>query len=1054
MSDRAATSRAATRLADTEGAGSEQGLSGAMSTGGPRQWARLRRLLPWMLAALTLGLASTLPLAPVVVDTPEVRWPLDPTDPEPTVALFMPYRPIDIEVTLPCPTIRALATRHQGSNPAVLLGTALPDSGRGRDRSLFVTVTTDAVRITSSGQELWTGPPPAAPDCDVIVRADQSGSGVVVLTDAGPDTILADAPGIPVPEVVAFTTDVVSTDGLSPTVLAHPDARFQSSPTAVKTALAIAHVLALVGCLWLLRSAGRAPLQRRRDRPADDAPRLPGRAPGGRPRLVVGGLADAAVVLTLTGWTAIGPIQTDDFYYSLEARTVDVAGFVGNQVRYFNVPEVPFVLVQTLLAPLADVSASPFVLRLPSLIAGLVVWWLLTRQLVPLLVERPHPALRLVAGIVLLAWWLPWNTTVRPEPFVTLAWTVTLVLALQAIRRRQVWLVGTAAVVAGLAVTITASGLACTTTLVILLPRLWPVFAASRLGAWASLALTVACGSVASTVVFTDSTLASTLAALHVHQVVGPETPWWAESIRYWYLMLGPDPNQRHFARQVVVLTTLVVVVGVSIALLRVTRQSADRTSWAVPALAYLAANAALIPTPTKWSHHLGALAAPGTLALTVAVAVLLRRRPDRWASAALLGTLALTAGVAFHGGNDLVEYSAYGVQPVLPTVLGNPLLWALLGMGTAVAATLGHRRRTSPRPSSWRWPEGIVGTVVAALVTALLVQIGSAALATWRLRDTWSMGRDTVDTLAGRPACGFADWAVALTDPHPLDPLDPLGLAPTTASGELPEELDDYPPATLVPAGIAMWSTWRSEPPSEAVVVETPWLQVTDLAPRDALAVFVTGNTGSGTEVVAEFATQGPAGDAVPVGSRPIDVQAPGGGDPVWQQVILGPSPVLPAGTSLVRLRLTDRNDAEERWVMATDVHRLAGRTLSEVLPDDEPVLVDWPLGFNMPCQEPPRVVDGMVEPVEWLVQSATFAQTPPLTVIDGGGSYSTAPTVSEQTTYPGFVPGVFPYAVWGNLVHWEPRLATGAYRLIPGTRVVDGWRWWPGAGPGPSPD
>jgi hypothetical protein len=75
-------------------------------------------------------------------------------------------------------------------------------------------------------------------------------------------------------------------------------------------------------------------------------------------------------------------------------------------------------------------------------------------------------------------------------------------------------------------------------------------------------------------------------------------------------------------------------------------------------------------------------------------------------------------------------------------------------------------------------------------------------------------------------------------------------------------------------------------------------------------------------------------------------------------------------------------------------------------------------------------------------------------LTVIDGGGSYSTAPTVSEQTTYPGFVPGVFPYAVWGNLVHWEPRLATGAYRLIPGTRVVDGWRWWPGAGPGPSPD
>src|SRR4051794_5118821 len=69
----------------------------------------LRKLLPWALAALTVVLAGSLPLAPVVADTPAVEWPLDPGAPEPTTALFMPYRPIDVTAQLPCATTRALA---------------------------------------------------------------------------------------------------------------------------------------------------------------------------------------------------------------------------------------------------------------------------------------------------------------------------------------------------------------------------------------------------------------------------------------------------------------------------------------------------------------------------------------------------------------------------------------------------------------------------------------------------------------------------------------------------------------------------------------------------------------------------------------------------------------------------------------------------------------------------------------------------------------------------------------------------------------------------------
>jgi arabinosyltransferase C len=112
------------------------------------------------------------------------------------------------------------------------------------------------------------------------------------------------------------------------------------------------------------------------------------------------------------------------------------------------------------------------------------------------------------------------------------------------------------------------------------------------------------------------------------------------------------------------------------------------------------------------------------------------------------------------------------------------------------------------------------------------------------------------------------------------------------------------------------------------------------------------------------------------------------------------------------------------------------------------------------MPCQRPPRVVDGMVEPVTWVVQSQTFANAPPLAFIDGGGSYALLPEVGVATVYPGFTPGAAEEswgsttARWGNLVRFDPALPTDGFRLVPGSRVIPGWTWWPGAGPGPSPD
>lgn len=1040
----------------------------ATGAGAPAGGGRDRsRVLAWVLAGLTLVLALALPLAPVEVDTPEVQWPLDTADPQSTVALFMPYRPIDLQAEIPCAAVTALAERQEpGVAPGVLLATTLPGSERGSARGLRATVTTDNMRILSSGAELYSGDLPTSPDCTITITADQSGT-TVVLDEAGSQPrVLADVPDLAVPEVTAFATDLTAADGTSPTVVAHPDARFQTSPTALKTALVVAHVAALLGCLWMLWRAGPGSLRRRGAPPTDGPPTdeptaepatEAGTAPaptgpagrGGRAWAV---LADVGVVVTLVVWTLIGFIGTDDYYYSAEARTIDSAGYVGNQFRFFNVPEIPFVLHQTLLAPLTELSTQPLVLRLPSLAAGLAVWWLLSRQLVPLLVDRPHPALRVVAGVALLAWWLPWNIGARPEFLITLAWAATLTLALQAIRRDRVWLLGAAALVSGIAVTITASGLSCAATLLVLLPRLWPLLRRSALGLAATIALVVASASVAATIVFADATLATATTALRVHREVGPVEPWYREVLRYWHLTLGDDPAQRTFARQLAVVLTLAVLVGVSVALARITRPDARRTTWAVPALAYVAANLAFFVSPTKWTHHFGALAAPGALLLTVGVAVLVRRRPDLWASGAVAVGLMLTATTAFHGGNHQVEYSAYRVLRDLPSILGNPLAW-VVGVLGVVGAIWWYRRRSAPpgttpdRP----WPEAAVAVVVTALVASVLVQGASASASNILLRDTWSMVGDTTSVLRGDPGCGFADEAVALTSTAvlPVGAVGEPGASPSDDDTVLQNSTENR---EVVPEDVDRWTTFSDEPVDQTVELVTPWFDLAAMTERDVLAMGLAGRPDGGTTVVAEYADAGAGvlAEALPVDPGEVDDLGAG----AWTRENLGARQELPADAALVRFRLTDRNLTADGWLTVSAPYLVVGQPLSELF-DGTSVALDWPIGFNMPCVDPPLVADGMVEPVDWLVFSDTFADSPEITMVDeGGGAYGTVEEVATTTTYRGFLPTTSPDVEWGRLVALDYDLPTDAFRMEEGSRTIAGWGWWPGAGPGPSPE
>ncbi len=96
------------------------------------------------------------------------------------------------------------------------------------------------------------------------------------------------------------------------------------------------------------------------------------------------GSLDVVVIGTLVLWHFIGATTADDGYQYTMARSAQSSGYMSNYFRYFGVPETPFGTPYYYIFGLLDDiwSASPWV-RLPALLAGIVTWLVLSREVVP-----------------------------------------------------------------------------------------------------------------------------------------------------------------------------------------------------------------------------------------------------------------------------------------------------------------------------------------------------------------------------------------------------------------------------------------------------------------------------------------------------------------------------------------------------------------------------------------------------------------------------------------------------------------------------------------------
>jgi len=925
--------------------------------------------------------ALVLPFAPVATEQTTVTWPVPGQPTVSSAALFAPYRPTELTVIVPCSALRAAAAR----------GGAFTVFATGPSGDGLVLRTRAGTAQLLLGNRLVSSTPVigTTTDCRTQLHAGPAGAVATIGT-----TRRIDLAGEPVPEVFAFRTDLDTREAAGMMVTARTVNPFDTSPSGVKKLLIGVQLLAVLVALGLLSIMPN--WQRLKDY---------------RPRWGAI-MVDVGVLGVLGVWAIIGPLTDDDGFATTIARNAALTGNVGNYYRWWNAAETPFALSEQLLAPLTQVSLAPLWLRVPSTVLGMVTWFVVSRGVLgAALPAVAHTVrIRLLAAVFLLAAWLPFNLGVRPEPYVALGITGVLALLWRA---RRVAALGWAALVAGLTIPISPSGILIAAPVVVFAPRIVAILGSSARGRVEVLArvLLLCCiGAVGITAIFADQTWGGLVTATRWHDFFGPSLPWYHEPDRYRYL-LGLDQDGSA-TKRIPVLLTLAVLPVVAVLLARQSKAAPElnqrRAEGSAARLTgvVIIALALLWLTPSKWSHHFGALAGLLASFLVVAIALIMQRKQSpigypvtAWIGVSGAALVAGAAALAFAGPNAWWQPAVYNVPwatgPVRPLglPLDSPLLWiGALALGYAVLAAL---RPVSGDTSqgSYRHSRTLVAApgvlAVAVASTAVAVVLGSFLAAPVR-QPAGSLALANLHSLAGEPSCGLADSIQVLPDGAVLAPavssvsfypgaLYPAALYPgldlpapdspgrlagfTALGGFDPSSPPPNPPSTGMSA--QLWGSLVGGPRSTGTLT-SPWFWLPPLGPASGVAVSVSGRTDRGNTLALEFGRAVSTG-VVTLGQRaPLDrvkldqdhLQGPPDYRP-WRSIGLDAAQV-PGGADRVRIRAVDATTDPNGWLAVTGPRLRSVVGLTAFLAGRGPVLVSWPQAFLFPCVQNIAVVTG----------------------------------------------------------------------------------------------
>ncbi|MEB3064615.1 arabinosyltransferase domain-containing protein [[Mycobacterium] zoologicum] len=731
---------------------------------------RIARTVAVVAGVLGALLAILTPLLPVKQTTAELNWPQNGVMAS-VQAPLIGYVATDLDISVPCQAAAGLTPGR-----SVLLSTVPKQAPKAVDRGLLIERVNDDLVLVVRNVPVVVAPltQVLGPNCQKLTftaHADQVTAEFVGLK-YGPH---AEHPGSALkgtrngydfrPQIVGVYTDLAGPAPAGLDFTATVDTRFSSAPTPLKLAAMILGVALTIIALIALHILDTADGSRHRRF-------LPARWWSMSP-------LDALVTLVLVWWHFVGANTSDDGYILTMARVSENAGYMANFYRWFGTPEAPFGWYYDLLAVWSHVSTSSIWMRLPTLGMALACWWLISREVIPRLghaVKKSRAAAWTAAGMF-LAFWLPLNNGLRPEPIIALGILATWCSVERAVATSRLLPLAIACIIGAMTLFSGPTGIASIGALLVaigplrtILHRRWKQFGLAPL-----LAPLAAAISITAIVIFRDQTLAGEIEASTLKSAVGPSLAWFEEHVRYERLFLAtPDGS---VARRFPVLA-LGVALAVSVAMalrkgrIPGTAAGPSRRIIGITIISFMA----MMFTPTKWTHHFGVFAGlAGSLGALAAVAVgaaAMHSRRNRTLFTALV--LFITA-LSFASVNGWWYVSNFGV-PWSNAFPKWHLAFATVGVGLTVCALLAaawfHFVNGEDRPP--RWP-GLSGYPLAiASWVLILFEVVSLTASMIGQYPAWTVGRSNLAAVSGK-TCGLADDVLVEQDPNAglLAPVD-----------------------------------------------------------------------------------------------------------------------------------------------------------------------------------------------------------------------------------------------------------------------------------------
>ena len=828
------------------------------------------------------------------------------------------------------------------------------------------------------------------------------------------------------------------------------------------------------------------------------------------------------VVGTLVVWHFIGANTADDGYLLTMARVSPDAGYMANYFRWFGVPEAPFGWYYEVLAVMAKIStASPF-MRLPALLAGILCWMVISREVVPRLgraVRRSNVALW-TGGLVFLSFWLAYNNGLRPEPIVALGALLTWCSIERAIATGRLLPAATAILIGAFTLAAAPTGLMCIAALLAgVRPLVRIVVKRHRLvGTLPLLAPIAAAGTIVLVVIFADQTFAGVMEATRVRTIIGPNLEWYQDFLRYYYLFVQTVDGS--VARRFAFLTMILCLFTTLFVLLRRGRVPGAATgpSWRLVGVVF-GTMFLMMFNPTKWTHHFGAYAGiAGSLAALTAVAVSASALRSRRNRSVFVAGLLLMLALTFAGINGYWYVSSYGVPWFDKTISydgreSNTLFLALFALALAFAAWQYLREGFAAPPEKPNTAKGrrirkfaaAPLTVIAGLM--VLFEVLSLLKGAVSQYPAYSLGRSNIEALAGK-TCGMAEDVLVETDVNsgnlrpltapgfnaedPLSGVDSKGFSPNgvpsdltadyievkqgmgntdsqsvgptfaTGSGagtsggtgnvgvngstaKLPFGLDpsktpvmgSYQPGVQEPASLI--SSWYGLPTRSE---ESP-LVVMSVAGR----VWSVDNTGAityGQSLLVEYGKTQPDGTVQVQGSyMPRDI----GPAPSWRNVRI-PIDELAPDADAVRVVAFDPNLTGDQWMAFTPPRVPKLESLNSYIGNEQPVLLDWAVGLQFPCQRPFTHQNGVAEMPNFRIlpdRPLAVSSTDTWQSADNGGPLGFTEVLAGATTVPTYLKDDWARD-WGSLERYDRYFPNAVPAEVETGTATRSGMWMPG--------